>query len=467
MDYNFFSFGMSGDRQAKCPFPPGSKTMRKLFVLLWIFTFLAAPSHASTKVTVQQLSTMLDELHQQGKPDEAVATKLKELELTEQLSLATMNSFTRDQPGPLTTTQIRILGVESALLPPPPSDLPSDAAPDRPAQAAIMSRALDYAAKQYAQLPKLSADKQTIRFQNGVTGVHTNSSTFSNFASGDPGMNAVNPYLLMLGVHTAPVESEHGIELPQPVEKQKNPASQNGQISQGGAGLVLGVILVDAAKGNLSWLRWEMVDGKKTAVFSFAVPKKQSHYKVNYCCFPVIENIGGAGAVNQGTSMPSIMAQPGGTATSFKSFKADPGYHGELFVDPDGDGRDYWEIEINALATTWDLCMSRPYRSGGRPIKGKRLKNLRAAVNVQGTINDASDTDRGWTIEMAIPFSDLGVTSPRPPRGPPPRPGDTWRVNLARIHYTNKIPQFSSWAVMGEENYHRPEKFGWVQFTDD
>jgi len=139
----------------------------------------------------------------------------------------------------------------------------------------------------------------------------------------------------------------------------------------------------------------------------------------------------------------------------------------ELFVDPDGDGRDYWEIEINALATTWDLCMSRPYRSGGRPIKGKRLKNLRAAVNVQGTINDASDTDRGWTIEMAIPFSDLGVTSPRPPRGPPPRPGDTWRVNLARIHYTNRIPQFSSWAVMGEENYHRPEKFGWVQFTDD
>jgi hypothetical protein len=335
MDYNFFSFGMSGDRQAKCPFPPGSKTMRKLFVLLWIFTFLAAPSHASTKVTVQQLSTMLDELHQQGKPDEAVATKLKELELTEQLSLATMNSFTRDQPGPLTTTQIRILGVESALLPPPPSDLPSDAAPDRPAQAAIMSRALDYAAKQYAQLPKLSADKQTIRFQNGVTGVHTNSGTFSNFASGDPGMNAVNPYLLMLGVHTAPVESEHGIELPQPVEKQKNPASQNGQISQGGAGLVLGVILVDAAKGNLSWLRWEMVDGKKTAVFSFAVPKKQSHYKVNYCCFPVIENIGGAGAVNQGTSMPSIMAQPGGTATSFKSFKADPGYHGELFIDPE------------------------------------------------------------------------------------------------------------------------------------
>ena len=309
--------------------------MRKMFLLLWIVAFVVTPSHASTKVTVEQLATLLHDFHEQKKPDEAVATKLKELELSEQLSLATMNSFALDQPGPLTITQIRILGVESALLPPPPSDLPSDPAPERGAQAAIMSRALDYAAKEYAQLPKLSAEKQTIRFQNGVTQIHTNSGTFSNFGSGEPGMNAVNPYLLMLGEHTETVESQNGIELTPAVAKHKDPASQNGQISQGGAGLVLGVSLVDAAKGDLSWLRWELVNGKKTAVFSFAVPKKQSHYKVNYCCFPVMANIGGAGAVNQGTNMPAIMAQPGGTATSFKSFKADPGYHGELFVDPE------------------------------------------------------------------------------------------------------------------------------------
>jgi hypothetical protein len=309
--------------------------MRKPLIFGCIAIFLTGSLRASTKVTVQQLSSLLSEFHQNGKSDEAEATKLKELELSEQLSIATMNSFTQYDPGPLTTTQIRILAVESALLPPPKSDLPSDAAPDTADEAAIMNRAVDYAAHRYADTPELMAEKQTIRFQNGVTKIQTNSGTYGNFSSGDPGMNAVNPYLLMLGAHTETVQSEHGIELQPRGEKQKDPANQNGQISQGGAGLVLGVILVDAAKGDISWLRWEMVNGKKTAVFSFSVDKKQSHYKVNYCCFPVMENIGGGGSVNRTQSMPAIMAQPGGTATNFTSFSAHPGYHGELFVDPE------------------------------------------------------------------------------------------------------------------------------------
>jgi hypothetical protein len=78
-----------------------------------------------------------------------------------------------------------------------------------------------------------------------------------------------------------------------------------------------------------------LIDGKKTAVFAFVVGKKQSHYKLNYCCFPVMENVGSSGAVNQSAMMPTVAAQPGGTSTSFKPFTAAPGYHGELFVDPE------------------------------------------------------------------------------------------------------------------------------------
>jgi hypothetical protein len=309
--------------------------MHKLLATV-ILLFLTLPAIAATKVTVQQLDDRLNELYQQRKSDEATATKLKDLQLTEQLTTAEMNSFTRYAPGPLTTTQIRILAVDSALLPPPPSDLPSDPAPDHPTQAAIMAKAVDYAAHQYAHLPKLIADKQTIRFQNGVTQLHTDSGTTSNFASGDPSSsNVVNQYLLLLGAHTTTVQSENGIEVPPPIVKQKDPASQNGQVSQGGAGLVLGIILVDAAKGEMSWLRWQTIDGRKVAVFAFSVNKKQSHYKINYCCFPVMENVGSSGAVNQNPMMPAITAQPGGTSTSFKSFTAAPGYHGELYVDPE------------------------------------------------------------------------------------------------------------------------------------
>ena len=128
----------------------------------------------------------------------------------------------------------------------------------------------------------------------------------------------------------------------------------------------------------------------------------------------------------------------------------------ELFIDPDGDGRDYWEIEINALGTIWDLRVSRPYRDGGKAIKGATLKNLRTAVHVNGTLNNSSDRDQSWTLEMAIPFADIEAT---------PHPGDTWRLNFTRIHYTNKKPHFSSWSAIGEENYHRPDRFGRVRFS--
>ncbi len=135
----------------------------------------------------------------------------------------------------------------------------------------------------------------------------------------------------------------------------------------------------------------------------------------------------------------------------------------ELFLDPDGDGRDYWELEINARNTIWDLRMTEPYRSGGKGINAA-LPHARTAVRVQGTLNDASDRDEGWTIEIAIPFEDLAdyVASSLPPRA-----GDIWRVNVARVRHIlrNAGVEYSSWMPMGQVNYHQPDKFGSVLFS--
>jgi hypothetical protein len=38
----------------------------------------------------------------------------------------------------------------------------------------------------------------------------------------------------------------------------------------------------------------------------------------------------------------------------------------EVFIDPDGDTHAYYELEVNALATAWDLMLLKPYRDGGR-----------------------------------------------------------------------------------------------------
>ena len=79
----------------------------------------------------------------------------------------------------------------------------------------------------------------------------------------------------------------------------------------------------------------------------------------------------------------------------------------EVFIDPDGDGRDYFEIEVNALGTVFDLLLERTYRAGGPARHSWNLAGLSLAVVVDGTLNDPNDIDRGWSVEMAIPWGAL------------------------------------------------------------
>jgi hypothetical protein len=38
----------------------------------------------------------------------------------------------------------------------------------------------------------------------------------------------------------------------------------------------------------------------------------------------------------------------------------------EVFIDPDGDNWQYYELEVNARGQVWDLLLIRPYRWGGQ-----------------------------------------------------------------------------------------------------
>ena len=63
----------------------------------------------------------------------------------------------------------------------------------------------------------------------------------------------------------------------------------------------------------------------------------------------------------------------------------------EIFIDPDGDNHEYYEIEINALNTEWDLFLKKPYRDGGPAINEWEIPGLKTAVHVDGTLNNPSD----------------------------------------------------------------------------
>ena len=79
----------------------------------------------------------------------------------------------------------------------------------------------------------------------------------------------------------------------------------------------------------------------------------------------------------------------------------------EIFIDPDGDNHEYYEFEINALNTEWDLLLKKAYRDGGPAINEWEVPGLRTAVHVTGTLNKLTDTDTSWSVEFAIPWKAL------------------------------------------------------------
>jgi hypothetical protein len=299
--------------------------LHKLVGTICFVALLSLSSFAATKTTVAQLDQLMADLYEQHKPDDSVATRLKEVELTEQLTPPAMNSLMQYKPGPYTIRQILLLSVETSLLPPPPADLPTLPAPDKDAQAALIRKALDYTSRDFTHLPKLTAEKQVLRFQNGVAYVKNTSGNGSQIGDNvqTPGEIAERLYPALIAQQTEPITIEAGVEPSHAVIKQRDPGGQFGQVSQGIAGLPLGAVLLDASRTSPAWLRWQTVNGRQTAVFAFTIPRKESHYKINYCCFPVLDHVGsGMG-----------FASNSGSVTTFNPFAAAPGYHGELFID--------------------------------------------------------------------------------------------------------------------------------------
>jgi hypothetical protein len=146
----------------------------------------------------------------------------------------------------------------------------------------------------------------------------------------------------------------------------------------------------------------------------------------------------------------------------------------EVFIDPEGDTLNYYEIEINALNTVWDLQLDKPYRHGGKANDGWNATGMKTAVSVAGTINNPKDKDRGWSVEIALPWKDL-TGSPRAIGAP--KAGDRWRVNFSRVEWQHTISggKYSKvagrpednwvWSPQGEINMHVPEKWGYVRFA--
>jgi hypothetical protein len=157
----------------------------------------------------------------------------------------------------------------------------------------------------------------------------------------------------------------------------------------------------------------------------------------------------------------------------------------------------YYEFEINALGTIYEVFFIwedayeragyhlkpefkrdavgvRPFDGVGfKHPRGQRigywnfdLNGLQSAVNIQGTLNDSSDKDTGWTVELAIPWKSLWALADG--RSLPPEDGDIWRMDFSRFNQYKTSEKDSAgwvWSPHGVWDSHVPELFTKVQFS--
>ncbi|PVY43744.1 carbohydrate-binding family 9-like protein [Pontibacter virosus] len=150
----------------------------------------------------------------------------------------------------------------------------------------------------------------------------------------------------------------------------------------------------------------------------------------------------------------------------------------EVFLDPDNDTHQYFEVEVNALNTIFDLFLSKPYRNNNGALIAWDLHGLQSAVQVQGTLNDPTDTDEGWTVEMAIPFRSVTIGN----HTKVPEEGTLWRINFSRVQWDvdvvngryvkrksedgKPLPEHNwVWSPQGVVNMHLPERWGYLYFS--
>lgn len=152
----------------------------------------------------------------------------------------------------------------------------------------------------------------------------------------------------------------------------------------------------------------------------------------------------------------------------------------EIFIDPDRDSQNYFEFEVNAANTLFDLFLPKPYRDGGNPLLTWNALGFKSAVSIDGTLNNPADRDKKWSVELFIPFSSLQAGNVKTSV---PANGEVWKIDFSRVEWQtvivagkyqkkkdNKTGKFLNennwvWSATGEINMHVPERWGMIQFS--
>lgn len=178
----------------------------------------------------------------------------------------------------------------------------------------------------------------------------------------------------------------------------------------------------------------------------------------------------------------------------------------EIFID---GGNCYYELEVNAANTIYEVFFiwKDAYLKGGKydtpqfdvhqkdaytfggdydrtgasfwkgtNPRGIRwaftdfdMEGLETAVQLDGTLNDNNDIDKGWSLEIAIPWESLKILGNG--RTVPPTNGDIWNMFLGRFQKLvlsgKEVQPHPAMALNSHGIYdtHMPSKWSKIEFV--
>lgn len=136
----------------------------------------------------------------------------------------------------------------------------------------------------------------------------------------------------------------------------------------------------------------------------------------------------------------------------------------EIMVDPGGDGRNYFEMQVSPTGQVFDTRYDT--RRQPQPFGDVAWNSrLQAEVQVRGTAND-EEADRGYTAEIAIPWRAFRAGDPPAAK---PEPGETWNMNLYVMDTRpgGQGQRSAGWSPTHEGDFHVPARFGRVTFQPE
>lgn len=320
--------------------------LRRLFLfslpLLAAMAAASIPARAAKRMSPEQLQQALAAAQSAHRRDNDVVLQRTDVELSARISAENLKMLLAASPGPKTAAELRALADASVFLDPPASEIPPTPTPDVATQKAIIGKTVHYVARTLPTLPDFVASRVTEHFDDLPQIL-------------DPGGWPTRAGLHLDGSSQTPIAYHDGRETDDPSlgESQKSGIKTVGQTpavpakatttphlagltSWGEFGPILGLVLVDAAKGKLGWSHWEQMDSKTVAVFHFEVDRTASHYSVQYCCVKsqeVIDSAYSKGGNGRGEGQQAASA--GMVKAASAEFHQITGYRGNLTVDPD------------------------------------------------------------------------------------------------------------------------------------